>query len=217
MRTRRDCTGIAVALLVSAIGLAGCRGMTSKSPPIHPNQNMDMQEKFDPQEANPLFADGRAMRQPVPGTVARGMLKSNAAMDLGRDASGAFLRTNPVPLTAAFLDRGEQRYNIYCAPCHGEAGDGLGVVMTGNYGFTPAPTYHDDRLRSEPDGHFYDVISNGIRSMPAYGYHVPVNDRWAIVAYIRALQRSQNASSSDVPANIRANMQDESPNVGITE
>lgn len=189
-------------LLASVVALAGCRGMVSENTPIHPNLNMDFQEKFEPQEANPLFADGRANRTPVAGTVARGLMRENTPLQTGRDG-GALVRANPVPTTQDVLLRGQQRYNIYCAVCHGKAGDGKGVIGTGGYGWA-VPTYHDDRLRAIEDGHFFEVITNGINTMPGYAAQIPVADRWAIVAYVRALQRSQNAQRGELPADIVA-------------
>ena len=195
--------------------------MHSDDPPIHPNLNMDFTESFEAQEANPFFEDGSAMRQPVPGTVKRTGLRTTATApyDLGRTADGALVETVPMEITAAVLERGQERYNIYCAVCHGEAGDGLGIIMTGNggqgYGYTPAPSYHTDLLRARPDGYIYDAIANGIRSMPSYAHQVSVPDRWAIVAYIRALQRSQNAVAEDVPAPIRTQLETYNPNVTL--
>ncbi len=165
---------------------------------------MDWQERFDPQAANPMYADGRAMRPLVAGTVARGFLREDVQFYFGRDEAGNFVASMPVPATAELLERGQERYQIFCSPCHGDAGDGQGIVTTGDYGYVPAPTYHTDNVRSQPDGYFYDAIVNGIRSMPGYGRRIPVADRWAIVAYIRALQRSQNADAADVPASVIA-------------
>ncbi|MFT4605239.1 MAG: mono/diheme cytochrome c family protein [Rhodothermales bacterium] len=186
----------ALMAVVVMVVLTGCRGDSSDAPPIHINPNMDHQERFDPQERNDFFADGRAMRAPVAGTVARGFLREDTAFHFGRDASGAFVATNPVEMTAQFLARGQERYEIFCAVCHGDAGDGKGIIMTGNYGYVPAPTYHSDALRAAPDGYFFDALSNGIRSMPGYAQQIPIADRWAITAYIRALQRSQYAQGT---------------------
>ena len=176
-------------------------------PPVHPNLNMDFQERFEAQEENTFFADNRAMRTPVPGTIARGMLANDAATTFGRDASGAFVTTIPVTVDQNLLTHGQTQYNVYCTPCHGKAGDGNGVVMKGNYGFVPAPTYHSDRLRGLSNGYLYNVVVNGFNTMPGYGYHLSIEDRWSIVAYIRALQRSQYASASDVPADVRQRLQ----------
>jgi mono/diheme cytochrome c family protein len=117
------------------------------------------------------------------------------------------------------LARGQERYNIFCTVCHGYSGDGQGIIMVGNagqgYGYTPAPSYHTDGLRARADGYLYDAIANGVRSMPSYGHSISVPDRWAIVAYIRALQRAQNAGAEDVPAQIRAQLETANPNVTV--
>lgn len=193
---------ITVGLLAGALLLGGCRGTESRRPPVHPNLNMDMQNRFDPQEANPLFADNAAMRKPPSGTVARGMLREDARYYAGRTEDGEYVEQMPVPVTQALLERGQERYEIFCTVCHGGAGDGNGIIMTGNYGYTPAPTYHSERLRDVTDGYIYDVITNGVRNMTGYAQQIPVADRWAIVAYVRALQRSQNADAADVPQSV---------------
>ena len=192
---------IFIVVLLGAMTLAGCRGGVSDKPPIHLNPNMDAQERFEAQEANPFFADGRAMRQPVFGTVARGMLKEDTRFFLGQEADGSHVQDIPVPITREFVLRGRERYNIYCAVCHGKAGDGEGIVMAGGYGFARIG-YHNNRLRQIENGYLYDVIANGVRTMPAYGQQIPVADRWAITAYIRALQLSQDATADDIPSDI---------------
>ncbi len=207
-----------LALAVLAVGLGGCRGMTSEAPPIHPNLNMDYVQRFEAQEANPFFADGAAMRTPVAGTVARGQLKTaeNAPFEYGRTADGALVDEIPIEVTPALLERGQERYNIYCTVCHGYAGDGRGIVAVGNgglgYGFA-VPSYHTDALRAQPDGHIYNVIQNGINTMPSYGHEMAPADRWAVVAYVRALQRSQAGSSADVPETERQRLDTANPNV----
>lgn len=204
--------------LTLAVVLGGCRGMTSEAPPIHPNLNMDYVQRFEAQEANPFFADGAAMRQPVPGTVSRGHLRTidNAPYTYGRNADGAYVEDIPVEVTGSLLERGQERYDIFCTPCHGIAGDGRGIVAVGNggvgYGFS-VPSYHTDALRARPDGYVYDVIQNGINTMPSYGHQIAPADRWAIVAYVRALQRSQQATSADVPATERERLDVANPNV----
>ena len=199
------------SLLVGALVLGGCRGTESDRPPVHPNLNMDIQNRFDPQEANPLFADNAAMRKPPAGTVARGLLRADSRYYAGRTEDGEYVEQMPVPVTRALLQRGQERYEIFCTMCHGAAGDGNGIIMTGQsnvtgqgYGYTPAPSYHDDavRQRMATDGYVYDVIANGVRNMPGYAQQIPVADRWAIVAYVRALQRSQNADAADVPQSV---------------
>ena len=205
-RVRNIFLAPALALTLAAGLLAGCRGTTSPEPPVHVSPNMDWQERFDPQAANAFFADGRAMRPPVPGTVPRGFLRDDAPFFFGRNENGVFVEELPLPMTMDLLRRGQERYNIFCGPCHGPSGDGQGIIMTGNYGYVPAPTYHSDALRAQPDGYLYNVVVNGVRSMPGYGTQIPVADRWAIVAYIRALQRSQSASQADVPADVISQM-----------
>lgn len=177
------------------------RGKPSEDPPIHMNPNMDSQEKYEAQEESRFFEDGSAMRPPVAGTVARGELRENDAYYRGKNKDGSLITKMPVEITMELLQRGRERYNIYCAPCHDQTGSGKGIVV--KKGFLPPPSMHLDRLRESPDGHFYDVISNGIRNMPSYKHQIPVADRWAIVSYVRALQRAQNAGSKDVPEELR--------------
>lgn len=195
-----------LAVLALSVLTVGCRGSLSEKPPVHPNLNMDFAQHFEPQEVNTFFEDGRAMRPPVPGTVARGLLMEDTEFFLGRTETGEYIAEMPVPLTRELLERGLERYNIYCAVCHGRAGDGQGIIMVGNggngYGYTPASSYHDDRLQQTTDGYLYDVVANGVRNMPGYAQQIPVADRWAIVAYIRALQRSQEAREGDLPPSI---------------
>lgn len=213
------CRLVTASVLLGALLLGGCRGMESDRAPIHPNMNMDIQNKFDPQEANPLFANNMAMRRPPSGTVARGLLRDDPRYYAGRTEEGEYVEQMPVPITRALLERGQERYDIYCTVCHGRAGDGQGIIMTGTsnvtgqgYGYTPAPSFHDPtvRQRMSADGYVFDVITNGIRTMPGYAPQVPVADRWAIVAYIRALQRSQDAPASDVPESVLTRFREES-------
>ena len=192
-------------LMVLACVLAGCRGTLKESPPIHINPNMDAMERFEAQEPNAFFEDGRAMRAPVPGTVARGLLADDVEFHTGRNSDGSYVDEMPLPFTVELAQRGRERYDIYCAVCHGVAGDGQGIVMTGGYGFAPIG-YHNDRLRTIEDGYLYEVIARGVRTMPAYAQQIPVADRWAIVAYVRALQRSQDAGANDIPVDILPNL-----------
>lgn len=193
-------------LVLLTLALIGCRGTRSDNPPIHPNLDMDFQQKFGPQEANPFFEDNAAMRKPVPGTVARGELRDSSVLYRGRTPEGDYVNEIPVTVNKKLLDRGQDRYNIYCTPCHGKTGAGNGIIMRRDYGYTPASSYHVDRLRQAPDGYLYDVIANGVRNMPPYGQQIPVLDRWAIVAYIRALQRSQHAAPGDLPESVRSRL-----------
>lgn len=180
--------------------LVGCRGTTTDRPPVHPNLNMDFQNRFDPQERNPFFPDERSMRIPVEGTVARGHLEEDTEYYTGIAADGDTVASIPrIEVDEAFVRQGQEQFNIYCQPCHGYVGNGNGVVGA-QYWPVPVTSFHIERLRNAPDGHFFQVITNGIRTMPAYGHQVDVADRWAIVAYIRALQRSQNVPEAEVPA-----------------
>ncbi|HLR25657.1 MAG TPA: c-type cytochrome [Fodinibius sp.] len=186
------------AAITLPLVLASCRGQISEKPPVHPNPNMDQQRRFEPQEENDFFADNRAQRQPVKGTVFRGNLRHDKVLYEGINEDSSFVTEIPVKVTKSFLYRGKDRYDVYCTVCHGIAGDGQGIIMTGGYGYVPAPSFHIDRLREAPYGHFYSAITNGIRNMPSYAQQIPVKDRWAIVAYVRALQESQNATEQEI-------------------
>lgn len=188
---------IAVALLSS---LAACRGEPSKLPPIHLNPNMDTQDKYKAYGESKLFEDSRTMR-PVPeGTVQYGVSRADDEQYRGRDEFGNLSAKWPagIKLDAALMKRGQERYNIFCAPCHDQSGNGQGMVVRANAGLTPPPSFIDPanpnakRIAEAPVGEIYDTISNGKNTMPGYSAQIPVEDRWAIVAYLRALQRSQN-------------------------
>ncbi|MGI9025791.1 MAG: c-type cytochrome [Burkholderiaceae bacterium] len=207
-------------LCAIAIALSGCEKAA---------QNMYNQPKYKPLAASSLWRDGQSARPDEPGTVAqsggalagtssgrlgqqpvpdlsaptypvdeRGQIKADLALE---NAPPSFAG-NPLPPTIATLRRGRERFNIYCAPCHSEAGDGDGMVV--RRGFPRPPSYHTDKLRNAPDAHFYSVITNGYGAMYSYADRVEPDDRWAIVAYIRALQLSQNARVADVPQEQRA-------------
>jgi hypothetical protein len=192
-------------LIVSIAILIGCaQKRPSENPPIHLNPNMDDQPKYEAMEKSEFFLDKSTMRMPVEGTVARGKLNENSAYYMGKHADGTFVKKMPVQMSLSLLKRGQKRYTIYCTPCHGGTGSGQGIVI--KKGFLVPQSYHIDRLRDIEDGYIYDVISNGIRNMPSYGYQIPVADRWAIVAYVRALQRSKNATITDIPEDIKNNM-----------
>ena len=166
--------------------------------------DMDQQPKFKPLDPSPFFGDGRSARAPVADTVARGDLRLDDHLYTGK-VHGKDVETFPYPITADILARGQQRYNIFCAVCHGRVGDGQGMVV--KRGFPAPPSYHADRLRQAPVGHYFDVITNGYGRMYSYAERIPVKDRWAIIAYIRALQLSQNASLSDLPAKDQAELE----------
>lgn len=186
------------------------RVSTSALPRIHIVPDMDNQPKYKTQSRNPLFADRRAMRPPVAGTVSRGTVIGNTSLMTGRQGEGWVIEI-PVPVDEALLATGRRNYDIHCSPCHGLAGFGDGMVakradalQEGTW--TPPTSFHTDLIRQREAGHLFNTISNGIRNMPAYGPQIPVEDRWAVVAYLRALQRSQNATIDDVPDDIRAQL-----------
>jgi mono/diheme cytochrome c family protein len=170
--------------------------------------DMDQQPKFRTQSVNPLFADGRAMRSQVPGTVARGEAFADSALYQGLD-KGQFAVRSPLPVTGALLKRGQKVFNIYCSQCHGMDGYGAGAVAVRaerpgvSDGWVPPLSMHEEVVRTREDGHLFNTITNGIRTMPAYGDQIRTEDRWAVVAYVRALQRSQRATIEDVPAENR--------------
>jgi mono/diheme cytochrome c family protein len=184
--------------------ISGSQEKPSASAPIHLNPNMDDQPKYEAMEESGFFLDKSTMRMPVEGTVARGKLKENSIYYFGKYEDGRFVKKIPLGISMPLLKRGQDRYAIYCTPCHGGTGAGNGIVI--KKGFLAPQSYHIDRLRDIEDGYIFDVITNGIRNMPSYGYQIPVEDRWAIVAYVRALQRSQNAAISDIPEDIKNNM-----------
>jgi mono/diheme cytochrome c family protein len=193
---------ILLALLPPLL-VARARVVKSSQPRIHLIPDMDSQPKAKAQQANALFLDNRAMRRPVAGTIARGDLQLDDALYRGK-ADGEWVTTIPVPVTPALMERGRQRYAIYCAQCHGLDGYGRGPVAlrAEEIGgpWVPPSSYHDPTVQDRPVGHLYNTITNGIRTMVPYRWQIPdARDRWAIVLYVRALQRSQNADRQDMP------------------
>jgi mono/diheme cytochrome c family protein len=158
--------------------------------------DMRQQPSYKPLAYSELFEDGRAARPSVPGTVARGELRLDAAYFRGK-VEGVPVPRIPFAANLQTLHRGRERFDIYCSPCHGRVGDGMGMVV--QRGFVQPPSLHVDRLREAPDGHFFDVMTNGFGVMASYATRVSPADRWAITAYIRALQLSQSAGIDDVP------------------
>ena len=169
-------------------------------------QRMQAQPYYRPYTASDFFPDGSSAR-PIPAdTVPRGYLQDVGSLFFtGKDASGADSQEFPFPITREVLERGRSRFDIYCVPCHGLTGDGDGLVV--QRGFNPPPSYNTDRLRAAPVGHFFDVITHGYGAMPAYADQVPLADRWAIIAYIRALQLSQHAPVDQLPPDARAQLE----------
>jgi mono/diheme cytochrome c family protein len=181
--------------LISVISLAGCaRGCTSSRPPIHLNPSMDNQPKVRAQTASTFFYDGSSMRQPVPGTVPIGGLKEDVAFFTGKGADGSFVAANPVTVNEAVVERGRQRAAIYCQPCHDARGDGKGILF--QRGNVPTASFHQEKILNYTDGQIFDVITNGAGLMAGYRWPIPPADRWAIVAYVRELQKQRSASAT---------------------
>ena len=177
---------LALAGLVVCAALSGCQ------------QQMANQPRYKPLAKSDYFDDGLSARQPVAGTLPQGR------MDLDPLYIPAASNAFPLPMTPELLARGRERYNIFCTPCHGQLGDGNGFIPT--RGFREPPTFHSDRLRNAPVGHFFDVMTNGFGAMPDYASQIPPRDRWAIIAYIRALQLSQNVPAARLSADDRASL-----------
>ncbi len=177
---------LACAILAAMAVTSACR------------QDMHDQPRYKPQARNDFFPDMRSARMPVDGTVARGQLHEDSYFytgKIGNNPGEAF----PFPVTEQVLQRGQQRYNIFCAPCHSRVGDGKGMIPSRGFSRMP-PSYHIERLQKAPAGYFFDVITNGLGIMQGYSAQIPAQDRWAITAYIRALQLSQKAGSGDLPS-----------------
>lgn len=175
-----------IALLaVVALAALGCR------------QKMTWQPSYKPLEPSRFFADGMSARPRIEGTVARGDIPTNPFLATGK-INGQIGDGFPFPVTAQTLDYGQTRFDIYCTPCHGRLGDGNGMIPS--RGYRRPPSFHTQALRTATTGHFFDVMTNGFGAMPQYGTMIPPEDRWAIIAYIRALQLSQNATVAEIPA-----------------
>jgi Cytochrome C oxidase, cbb3-type, subunit III len=158
---------------------------------------MHDQPKYIPLRPSDFFSDGRSARPLIQGTVARGHLDDDAAFFTGKGPDGKPVDTFPFPVTRDVILHGQDRFNIYCSPCHGRLGMGDGMVV--RRGYRKPPSYHTDFLRQVPNGYIFDVITNGFGAMPDYSTQIPPADRWAIVSYVRALQLSENATINDVP------------------
>jgi mono/diheme cytochrome c family protein len=165
---------------------------------------MHDQPKYVTMRGSDFFGDARSARPVVAGTVARGQLNGDELLHTGK-TNGVDTEVFPFPVDRALMTRGQERFNIYCSPCHGRTGLGDGIVV--RRGYRRPPSYHQDRLRNAPVGHFFDVVTNGFGAMADYAAQITVEDRWAIVAYIRALQLSEHATLADVPADQRRALQ----------
>jgi mono/diheme cytochrome c family protein len=181
--------------MAAALALAGCR------------QDMHDAPRYEPLEASAFFADGRSSRDPVANTVARGTLREDEHLYQGT-IDGRLTDMFPMPVTAELMARGRERYNVFCSPCHGRTGQGNGMVV--QRGFRVPPSFHEERLRGAPVGYYVNVETNGFGAMSDYAAQVPAEDRWAIAAYIRALQFSQRATVDEVPADRRPEL-DQAP------
>jgi len=177
-----------VIVFLAAVLLAACQ------------QRMADQPRYEPLQKSEFFGDNRSARPAVEGAVARGALQNDELFYTGK-IGGKEADTFPYPVTETMFRRGQERFNIYCSPCHDRTGRGEGLVV--RRGYRPPPSLHIDRLRQAPAGHFFEVMTHGVGAMPDYAEQVPPEDRWAIAAYIRALQFSQQARLSDVPENER--------------
>lgn len=189
------------ALFITA-GTLGCLTLAAC------RRDMQDEPRYKPLAASEFFSDHRSARPMVEGTVARGHLEIDEARYTGKIA-GDDVDQFPIPIAKADIERGETRFNVYCTPCHGRLGDGNGMVVL--RGFRQPPSYYSERLINAPVGHYFDVITNGFGAMPSYASRVQSDDRWRIVAYIRALQLSESASVNDVPADQRQNLPVEAP------
>ena len=195
-RSRR---GLMVVVFASMVCVSGCaRGCTSSRPPIHLNPSMDDQPKVRAQSASAFFYDGSSMRQPVPGTVPIGGLMEDVAFASGKGADGQFVTASPVPVDEKVVERGHDRYRIYCQPCHDARGDGKGILF--QRGNVPTASFHQEKILKYSDGQIFDVITNGFGLMAGYRWPIPPADRWAIIAYVRDLQRKRAATTTAVTA-----------------
>ncbi len=205
----RRALGLLGWLTLAALAAPACRGDVSHSPPVHLNPNMDNVTRIDPQEPSDFWADGRGMRPAIEGTVAQGELRVDAHLYEGRAPGGRWATDLPegMALDGSLLERGQARFDIYCTPCHGEAGlENGGIVPrrgadAGDWTWAVS-SLHGETPRGYPIGRLYDIVTNGIRTMPAYGSLVPVRDRWAIATYVRALQVSYEMPIAQIPNEI---------------
>lgn len=190
MRRATEILCVLALAAFSAVGLEGCmRGCSSSSPPIHLNPSMFNQPKYRPYASSDFFYDGKAMRAPVAGTIARGHLPEDAAVESGKGTDGTPLATSPIAVDEKLVARGHARFAIYCQPCHDERGEGKGILF--QRAKVPTANLLEKRFRDLKDGEIFDTITNGKGLMPAYRYPIHASDRWAIIAYVRTLQKTQ--------------------------
>jgi hypothetical protein len=178
-------------VLVAGLALAGCTDMKD-------------QPRYEPLEASAFFSNGQSSRTFPEGTVARGHLDDDDLLYRGLGPDGQFATTFPMPVTSELLERGQQRFNIFCTPCHDRTGHGNGMIV--QRGYKKPPSFHEPRLRSSAHGYFFDVITHGFNTMQSYAAQIPPRDRWAIIAYLRALQLSEDVDVRTIPAAIQAQL-----------
>ena len=211
-----------VFLCLLTFSIMGLRGRRTTEAPIMVFPDMDFQAKYKPQRASAFFADGRTDRPPVAGTVPYGraaetvvadggvtladpdFLRADDRLYAGKEPDGSFVRGFPLPVTRALVERGRDRYGIYCQPCHGALGDGNGITRA--YGMIATANYQDDRIRKMPEGEIFNTITNGKNTMLSYADKLSPEERWAVVAYVRALERARHSSVADVPAGHRGDL-----------
>jgi mono/diheme cytochrome c family protein len=199
------CLAILALLVASLAAVAGLRGCASRKPPIELFADMVRQPKMRPQSPSGFFTDRLGSRQPLPGTVARGSAWADLPVNTGRmPGSTNFIETNPHPLTPALLARGQERFQITCLPCHGAQGDGRGI--TTKYGMAVIASLHDPRIVRLSDGELFQTVSQGRNLMQGYASTVTPTDRWAILAYVRALQLSRLGEPADLTPQERAQL-----------
>lgn len=207
---------IYILVIVTFISVFGFRGRTSENPPLRIFPDMDEQMRYKPQAGGDYFADGREDRPPVPGTVAMtpehlkvyekvDTFIADTYMESGLQENGDYGDGIPVPVTAELLTLGQEKYDIFCSRCHGYTGDGDGVTKA--FGMNATPSYHIDRIREQPDGMIFETITQGRNLMGAYGNKMRAEERWAVVAYVRTLQRAQQGTLADVPEENRKELE----------
>jgi mono/diheme cytochrome c family protein len=179
--------------LCALLGLAACQQPLLQDQP-----------RMQPLEASAFYADGMASRAPLPGTIARGQLFEDSHLYTGR-VNDQLVETFPFPITRADIERGRERFNIFCSPCHGRAGDGFGMIV--QRGLKQPPSFHEPQLLGAPAGHFFEVMTRGVGIMPDYAMQLRPEDRWRVVAYVRALQLSQGAQAAALPPSVRAQLE----------
>ena len=197
---------ITILLVVAVVlSLAGFRGSLSRKPPLEIFPDMKRQPKLRPQKPSPFYADSTTSRLPVPGTIPVGALLEDTPVATGRvPGTTNWVETNPLPVGAELMARGRERFSIYCSPCHSATGDGNGIAT--KYGMLRAGNFHEPRLVRMADGEIFNTISHGKNLMSSYASQVSVTDRWAIIAYVRALELARLGTVEDVPAQQRPNL-----------